>query len=121
MPASPGETVGSVSGVPISAGEFQRAYLQRRQMYERLYQGRIDAAMLRSLGPRRTGLRGLVRDKLVLAEAQRLGLRVGDEELAKSLTSSPSCKRTAASWRRRAAPSLEPCRPERDRVRSQAS
>jgi peptidyl-prolyl cis-trans isomerase D len=86
---SPGETVGSVSGVPITAGEFQRAYLQRRQMYERLYQGRIDASMLRSLGLEEQVFEGLVRDKLVLAEARRLGLRVGDDELAKSLTSAP--------------------------------
>jgi len=103
---SPGETVGSVSGVPISAGEFQRAYLQRRQMYERLYQGRIDAAMLRSLGLEEQVFEGLVRDKLVLAEAQRLGLRVGDEELAKSLTSSPELQENgrfmgAAELRRR--------------------
>jgi peptidyl-prolyl cis-trans isomerase D len=103
---SPGEAVGSVAGVPITAGEFQRAYLQRRQMYERLYQGRIDASMLRSLGLEEQVFEGLVRDKLLLAEARRLGLRVGDEELAKSLTTAPDLQENgrfmgAAELRRR--------------------
>lgn len=86
---SPGEAVGSVGGVPITAGEFQRAYLQRRQLYERIYQGRIDAAMLRSLGLEEQVFEALVREKLLLAEARRLGLSVGDDELAKSLQTAP--------------------------------
>jgi peptidyl-prolyl cis-trans isomerase D len=86
---SPGEAVGIVEGVPITAGEFQRAYQQRRQMYERIYQGRIDASMLRSLGLEEQVFEGLVREKLLLAEARRLGLTVGDDELAKSLTTAP--------------------------------
>lgn len=86
---SPGERVGSVGGVPITAGEFQKAYLQRRQLYERLYQGRLDAAMLRTLGLDEQVFEGLVAEKLLLAEARRLGLGVGDLELATSLTTAP--------------------------------
>lgn len=86
---SPGEAVGSVGGVAITAGEFQRAYMQRRQLYERLYKGRLDPAMLRTLNLEEQVFEGLVGDKLLLSEARRLGLSVGDEELAKSLLSAP--------------------------------
>jgi peptidyl-prolyl cis-trans isomerase D len=86
---SPGESVGSVEGEPITVAQFQRAYMQRRQLYERLYQGRLDAAMLRTLGLEEQVFEGLVAEKLLLREARRLGLVVGDDELAKSLTTSP--------------------------------
>ena len=86
---SPGETLGSVGGASISAAEFQRAYLQRRQLYERLYQGRIDPAMMKSLGIEEQVFEGLVAEKLIESEARRLGVHVSDEELAKSITSAP--------------------------------
>lgn len=103
---SPGETVGSVDGLPITAGEFQRAYLQRRQLYERLYQGRIDAAQLRSLGIEEQVFESLVALKLVEKEAHRLGVGVGDAELARSLTTAPDLQENgrfigAAELRRR--------------------
>ena len=47
---SPGETLASVDGLPITVGEFQRDYLRQRQSYERMYPGRLDAAMLKRLG-----------------------------------------------------------------------
>jgi peptidyl-prolyl cis-trans isomerase D len=86
---SPASAVGSVSGIPITTGEFQRAYLQRRQLYEQLYQGRLDAAALRSLGLDEQVFEGLVAEKLVALEAQRLGLTVSDAELAQSLRTAP--------------------------------
>ena len=46
----PGETVVNVGGLPVSVGEFQRTYYRQRQMYDRLYQGRLDENTLRRLG-----------------------------------------------------------------------
>lgn len=86
---TPSEAVGYVGGIPITVSEFRRAYLQRRRLYEQLYQGRIDAAMLKGLGLEEQVFEALVGEKLVELEARRIGLRVGDEELAKSLTSAP--------------------------------
>jgi peptidyl-prolyl cis-trans isomerase D len=94
---SPGEAVGSVDGESITAGQFNNAYRQRRQLYERLYQGRLDAAMLRTLALEEQVFEGLVNEKLVLREARRLGLTVGDDELARSLTTAPDPRRTAVS------------------------
>jgi hypothetical protein len=62
---SPGEAIGKVGDLPITAAEFQKAYLRQRQMYERLYQGRMDAATLRSLGLETQVFDRLVTERLV--------------------------------------------------------
>jgi peptidyl-prolyl cis-trans isomerase D len=86
---TPGETVVSVGGQPISVGEFQRAYYRQRQIYDRLYQGRLDANMARQLGIDQQVLEGLVTDRLVELEAKRLGITVSDEAVARAIATSP--------------------------------
>lgn len=86
---TPGETVVSVGGLPVSVGEFQRTYYRQRQVYDRLYQGRLDEAMLRQLGLEEQVLEGLVTDRLVELEAKRLGVSVSDDALARAIATSP--------------------------------
>jgi peptidyl-prolyl cis-trans isomerase D len=86
---SPGETLASVGGMPISVGEFQKSYLRQREMYERIYQGRLDAAALKSMGLETQVFEGLVADRLVVLEAQRLGLTVTDDAVAHEIATSP--------------------------------
>jgi peptidyl-prolyl cis-trans isomerase D len=86
---SPGEAVGRVGDLPITTGEFQKAYLRQRQMYERLYQGHVDAAALKSLGIESQVFDRLVTDRLVTLEARRLGLSVDDDAMAKALSTLP--------------------------------
>jgi peptidyl-prolyl cis-trans isomerase D len=85
----PGETVVNVGGLPVSVGEFQRTYYRQRQMYDRLYQGRLDENALRRLGLEEQVLEGLVTDRLVELEAKRLGVTVSDEAVARSIATSP--------------------------------
>jgi peptidyl-prolyl cis-trans isomerase D len=85
----PGETVVNVGGLPVSVGEFQRTYYRQRQMYDRLYQGRLDENTLRRLGLEEQVLEGLVTDRLVELEAKRLGVTVSDEAVARSVATSP--------------------------------
>lgn len=87
---SPGETVASVGGLPISVGEFQKSYLRQRQVYERMYQGRLAPAMLKRLGLEEQVLDGLVAERLVALEAKRLGLRVDDEAVAREIATAPA-------------------------------
>jgi len=86
---SPGEAMGKVGDMPITVSEFQKAYLRQRQMYERLYQGRLDAAALRSLGLESQVFDRLVTERLVTLEARRLGLSVDDDALARALSTLP--------------------------------
>lgn len=82
-----GEALASVGGHPITVGEYQRAYASQRQMYERLYQGRLDEATLQKLGLEERVFDGLVTERLVRLEAVRLGLSVDDEALARAIAS----------------------------------
>jgi peptidyl-prolyl cis-trans isomerase D len=86
---TPGETVVSVGGLPVSVAEFQRAYYRQRQVYDRLYQGRLDENMLRQLGLEEQVLEGLVSDRLVELEAKRLGVKVSDEAVARAIGAAP--------------------------------
>jgi peptidyl-prolyl cis-trans isomerase D len=85
---SPGETLASVGGLPISVGDFQKAYLRQRQMYERIYQGRLDAAAIKAMGLENQVLEGLVAERLLVLEAKRLGLTVSDEAVAREVATS---------------------------------
>jgi peptidyl-prolyl cis-trans isomerase D len=86
---SPAEAIGRVGDLPITSGEFQKAYLRQRQMYERLYQGRIDAAAMKSLGIESQVFDRLVTERLVTLEAKRLGLSVDDDALARAISTLP--------------------------------
>jgi peptidyl-prolyl cis-trans isomerase D len=88
-----GETLGRVGDLRITVGEFQKAYMRQRQAYARLYQGRLDDAMLRNLGLEEQVFDGLVTERLVRLEAERLGLAVDDETLARAITSAPELQR----------------------------
>jgi peptidyl-prolyl cis-trans isomerase D len=84
---TPGETVVSVGKLPISVGEFQRAYYRQRQMYDRLYQGRLEEPMLRQI--QQQTLESLVGERLVELEATRLGISVSDEAVAHAIAAAP--------------------------------
>jgi peptidyl-prolyl cis-trans isomerase D len=86
---TPNETVVNVGGLPVSVGEFQRTYSRQRQMYDRLYQGRLDENMLRQLGLEQQVLESLVSDRLVELEAKRLGISVSDDAVARAIATSP--------------------------------
>lgn len=86
---APGEVLADVGGMPITRGEFTQAYQRQRQMYEQMYQGRLDPAVLRSLGLEQRTLDGLVNQRVVALEAKRLGLRVDDETVARRLATMP--------------------------------
>jgi peptidyl-prolyl cis-trans isomerase D len=84
---TPGETIVSVGKLPISVGEFQRSYYRQRQVYDRLYQGRLEEPMLRQIQQRT--LESLVAERLVELEAKRLGISVSDEAVARAIATSP--------------------------------
>ena len=86
---TPGETVVDVGGLPISVGELQRSYQRVSANYERLYQGRLNPAMLRQMGIEEQVLESLVSQRLVELEAKRLGISVSDEAVARAIATSP--------------------------------
>jgi peptidyl-prolyl cis-trans isomerase D len=86
---SPGDPLATVAGETITVGQFQKAYLRQRTFYERMYQGRMNPAMLRRMGLENQVLETLVGERLVTLEAERLGLSVDEDTLARALTTLP--------------------------------
>ena len=89
---SPGEALVKVGNLKVTTGEFQKAYLRQRQFYERLYQGKLDAAALQRLGLEEQTLDRLVEDRLVVLESRRLGIKVDDDALVRNLETAPEFK-----------------------------
>ena len=86
---SPAEVLVTVGDREITVGEFQRDYRRQRQVYDRIYQGRLDEAMLRRLGLEDQVLQSLITNRVVELEAERLGLTVPDEAIARSIATAP--------------------------------
>ena len=94
---TPAETLVNVGGLPVSLGEYQRAYNRQQQYYSQLYQGRLDENMIRQLGLEGQVLETLVSERLVELEAKRLGIaRVGRGGGARD-RDAPRTSRTTAS------------------------
>src|SRR6478735_6482871 len=45
-----GATLVEVGSLPITVGEYQKAYLRQREMYLSMYQGRLDSEALKRMG-----------------------------------------------------------------------
>jgi len=87
------ETLASVGAETITAGEFQKAYSQERQRLQDMYQGRLDAAMLKRLRLEEQVFGRLVDERLLAQEAQRLGLRIDDADLQREIQTAPRFQR----------------------------
>jgi peptidyl-prolyl cis-trans isomerase D len=87
--AAPNELVAEVEGTDITAGEFQRRYLQQMQAYQTAYGGNVSEQLLRQLGIENQILQQMVDEQAALEEAERQGIRVSDEELAQQIFSIP--------------------------------
>ena len=87
--AAPGEVIAEVNGQELTAGEFQRRYTTQVQAYRQAYGANINAQMLKQLGIEQQILQQMVDEQAALAEAQRQGIRVSDEELAQQIFAIP--------------------------------
>lgn len=88
--ASPREVVASVEGRDVTAGQFQRRFQTQMQAYQQAYGGNINAQLLRQLGIEQQILQQMVDEQAALAEAERHGITVSDEELRAQILSFPA-------------------------------
>jgi peptidyl-prolyl cis-trans isomerase D len=84
-----GATLVEVGSMPITVGEYQKAYLRQREMYQSLYQGRLDNEAIKRMGLEEQTLQSLIDDRVLQLEARRLGISVDDETLRQRLATSP--------------------------------
>jgi peptidyl-prolyl cis-trans isomerase D len=90
------ETVAVIEGEPIRADEFRRIYQAQLQTYRSAYGGKMSDQLLKQLGVEQQILQQLVDERAAMAEAQRLGLTVSDEEVAQRIFSFPAFQENGA-------------------------
>jgi peptidyl-prolyl cis-trans isomerase D len=90
MPVSSSAVVASVDGREITAGRFQRVYLQQMQQYRNAYGGNMDERLLKQLGIDQRILQGLIEEEAALVEADKLGITANDEEVKARILSLPA-------------------------------
>ena len=79
--AASSDTVAKVEGREITSGEFRRTYQAQLQAYRSAYGNNMSEQLLKQLGIDQQILQQMVDERAALAEADRLGISVSDEEV----------------------------------------
>ncbi len=83
------QVVARMGSDQISAVEFDRIYQTQVQRYREMYKGSFSPELARALDLPRQVLDGMIDRKLRIESAERLNLRVSDEELAREIAALP--------------------------------
>src|SRR5262245_40651825 len=94
--AASSDTVAVVEGEQIRADEFRRTYQAQLQSYRAAYGGNMNEGLLKQLGIDQQILQQMVDERAALAEAQRLGLKISDEEVAQRIYAIPAFQENGA-------------------------
>ncbi|MGE5814221.1 MAG: peptidylprolyl isomerase, partial [Acidobacteriota bacterium] len=84
------ETIASVEGRRITAGEFRRSYMNQIQAYQNAYGGQMNEQLLKQLGIDQRILQQMIEEEVALAEADRLDITASDAELRQRILTMPA-------------------------------
>ena len=85
--ANAGGAAAVVGDHKVSYEEFQQAYQRAEDGYRRAYGEQFSTELAKQIGLPQQVLEGLVLEKILVAEAERIGLEVSDSEVAAFLQS----------------------------------
>jgi peptidyl-prolyl cis-trans isomerase D len=88
--AAAGDTVAIVDGREISSVDFRRTYQAQLQAYRSAYGANMNDQMLKQLGIDQQILQQMVDERAAVAEADRLGIKVSDEEVRQRIFAMPA-------------------------------
>jgi peptidyl-prolyl cis-trans isomerase D len=88
--AASSDTVAKVEGREITAGDFRRTYQAQLQAYRSAYGNNMSEQLLKQLGIDQQILQQMVDERAALAEAERLGIAVSDEEVRQRIFAMPA-------------------------------
>jgi peptidyl-prolyl cis-trans isomerase D len=94
--AASGDTIARVDGRDITAGEFRRNYQAQLQAYRSAYAGQMSDQLLKQLGIEQQILQQMVDERAALAEADRVGIKVSDEEIRQRIFAMPAFQENGA-------------------------
>jgi len=83
----PSDEIAQVNGRGISVLEFRQAYQRQVASYRSAYGANISEQLLKQLGFEQQVLQQLVNEQAMVAEADRLGIRVSDAEVGQRVVS----------------------------------
>jgi peptidyl-prolyl cis-trans isomerase D len=84
------DTVAVVEGQEIRGDEFRRMYQSQLQAYQSAYGGNLNEQLLRQLGVDQQILQQMVDERAALVEAERVNIRVTDEEVRARIMAIPA-------------------------------
>ena len=87
---APNDAIATVDGRPVTVATYQRAYRLQVDQVRTAYGDQFNEQMLQQLQMPMRVLQQLVDEETVQAEADRLGIRVSDEELRQRIVSVPA-------------------------------
>jgi peptidyl-prolyl cis-trans isomerase D len=87
--ALPSDQVARVNGRSISVLDFRTAYQRQVAAYRQAYGSNISEQLLKQLGFEQQVLQQLINEQAILAEANRLGMTVTDDEVGQRILSMP--------------------------------
>ncbi len=86
--SSSGGVVAKVNGHVITTTELNRVYRNLYENYRQIFKDQMNDALIKSL--KGQAARELIQNRLLVQEAERIGLRVSDEELQQSILGIPA-------------------------------
>lgn len=84
------QVVATVEGSDITLSEYQRSYDNLMNVYRNIFKEGISEDMLKMLKLKEKALDNIIESRLILKEADRLGLKVSDAELVESVSKYPA-------------------------------
>ena len=92
------DAAATVGNIDISYGEFERSYRQAEDVYRQAYGEQFNRELAQQMGLPMQVLDSLVADKILLQEADRMGLRVTDEEVRQAILEFPAFQATSGGF-----------------------
>lgn len=87
--SAPSDAAATVGSYTVTYGEFERSYRQAEENLRRAYGQQFTPEMARQSGLPMQVLDGLVNERIMLAEAERMGIRVADQEVRRYILELP--------------------------------
>src|SRR5689334_17367159 len=88
--AASSDTIAKVEGREITSGEFRRTYQAQLQAYRSAYGNNMSDQLLKQLGIDQQILNQMADERAALAEADRVGISVSDEEVRQRIFAMPA-------------------------------
>lgn len=88
-----GGVVARVAGQPINFNEYNQTFNNMVRFYREQFRDQFTEELIERLDLKNQAIDALIQKKIILAEAQKQGIRVTNEELAETLKTVPSFQR----------------------------